>query len=482
MSIRVRFTLALTMVGVVLFGMYALLSYRSERDDLRTSTTREIAIVGRSLELSLGNALRDRQQADIDQALALLEVLPPSPGIHLFGLDGRPIAHSRNASIDGAIEQLVARAVASRTELVAFDPPDDPTRLVFAAPLTGADGALLGSVAVARPVDDLAADLARTRGRLFVTVAVFLLATIAAGVGLGTLQVTRPIGRLLDGVRQVREGDFRSRVRSGGRDEIGRLVDEFNATIGVLDSERARAEAEADARARLERGLQQIDKLVTIGQLSAGLAHEIGSPLQVLSGRASTLLAHPDPEVRRQAEQLVAQCDRITRVVEQLLSFGRRKAAAVAPCDLAEPVRAVIDLLAGEARRRGIALAMEIDDRPHQIDGDRDQIQQIALNLVKNALAATPAGGAIAVRIDRAGERVRLCVRDSGAGIDPDTRARLFEPFFTTRASEGGTGLGLAVVRSIADEHRAKVDVSSQPGRGAEFVVSFPAREEVRRG
>ncbi len=482
MSIRFRFTLALTAVGLVLFGMYALLAYRSERDDLQTSTTREIALIGRSLEISLGNALRDRQHADIDESLVLLEAFAPNLGIYILAPDGRPIAHTRNAPFDAAIERLTARAVAGRAELVAFDPPEDPMRLVFAGPLTADDGSLLGSIAIARRVDDLAEDLARTRERLLLTVVGFLLATVAAGMVLGTLQVTRPIARLLDGVRQVREGDFRSRVRSGRRDEIGRLVDEFNATIGILDSERSRAETEADARARLERGLQQIDKLVTIGQLSAGLAHEIGSPLQVLSGRASALLAHADPEVRRQAEQLVAQCDRITRVVEQLLSFGRRKAAAVAPCDLAEPVRAVIELLAGEARRRGLALAMEVDGRSHRIDGDRDQIQQIALNLVKNALAATPAGGTIVVRIDRVAESVRLCVRDTGTGIDPPTQARLFEPFFTTRAAEGGTGLGLAVVRSIADEHRAKVDVYSEPGCGAEFVVSFPAREEARRG
>ena len=485
MSIRFRFTLALTAVGAVLFGIYALLAYRSERDDLRTSTTREIAIVGRSLEISLGNALRDGQQADIDKALRLLDGLAPNLGIHILAPDGRPIAHSQGAPFDASLAELVASALAARAELVVFDPPKDPTRLVFAAPLTADHGVLLGSVAISRPVDDLAEDLERTRRRLTLTVAGFLLGTIAAGMVLGTLQVTRPIARLLEGVRQVREGDFRSRVKSGRHDEIGRLVDEFNATIGVLDIERSRAEIEADARGRLERGLQQIDKLVTIGQLSAGLAHEIGSPLQVLSGRASALLAHADLEVRRQAEQLVAQCDRITRVVEQLLSFGRRKAAVVAPCDLAEPVRAVIDLLAGEARRRSIALAIEVDDRSHQIEGDRDQIQQIALNLVKNALAATPAGGTIAVRIDRVAESVRLCVRDTGAGIDPATQARLFEPFFTTRASEGGTGLGLAVVRSIADEHRAKVDVYSQPGCGAEFVISFPARpahREVRSG
>lgn len=491
MSIRLRFTLALTALGFVLFGVYALLAYRSERDDLRTAATHEIGIIGRSLEISLGNALRDRQRADIEETLTILEAFAPNLDIHVADPGRRPIALSRGAASDPAIERLVARAISARTELIEFDPPADPARLVFVAPLTGDDGAPLGSVAIARPIDDLWADLARTRARLLGALGGFVLATMAAGLGLGTLLVTRPTARLLDGVRHVREGDFRARVRAGRRDEIGRLVDEFNAMIGALAEERSRAEAEADARARLERGLQRIDKLVTIGQLSAGLAHEIGSPLQVLSGRAASLGGHADPEVRRQAEQLVAQCDRITRVVEQLLSFGRRKAAAVAPCDLAEPVRAVIDLLAGEARRRGVELVMEVDERPHRIEGDRDQIQQVALNLIKNALAATPRGGTITVRIDHpagppgggphAGE-VRLCVRDTGAGMAPEVQARLFEPFFTTRASEGGTGLGLAVVRAIADEHHARIEVRSEPGRGAEFVVSFPPLPEVRRG
>lgn len=494
MSIRFRFTLALTTLGFVLFGVYALLAYRSERDDLRTAATHEIGIIGRALEISLGNALRDRQRADIEETLAILEAFAPNLDIHVIDPGGRPIALSHGAASDPAIEALLARALAARTEVIAFDPDDDPARLVFVAPLTGADSAPLGAVAIARPIDDLLADLARTRARLLAALGGFVLATLAAGLTLGTLLVTRPIARLAGGMRHVREGDFRAHVRPGRRDEIGHLVDEFNAMIGALAEERSRAEAEADARGRLERGLQRIDKLVTIGQLSAGLAHEIGSPLQVLAGRAASLAGHADPAVRRQAELLVAQCDRITRVVEQLLSFGRRKAAAVAPCDLAEPVRAVIDLVAGEARRRGVDLAMEVVDPPHRIEGDRDQIQQVALNLVKNALAATPRGGAITVRIDhardhagdhggdRARDAVRLIVRDTGHGIAPEVAARLFEPFFTTRASEGGTGLGLAVVRAIADEHRARIEVHSEPARGAELVISFPALPEVRHG
>jgi signal transduction histidine kinase len=141
----------------------------------------------------------------------------------------------------------------------------------------------------------------------------------------------------------------------------------------------------------------------------------------------------------------------------------------------------VIDLLGNEARRRQIQLNLETCEGTHEIVGDLDQLQQVTLNLVRNALSATPAGGRITVRVDRANDLVRLTVRDTGPGIDRETQTRLFEPFFTTRASEGGTGLGLAVVRTIADEHHATIDVISEPGGGAEFVVSFPHREEVAR-
>jgi signal transduction histidine kinase len=481
MSIRLRFTLALTAVGVVLFGIYALWAYDSEKADLRGAATRELRIVGQALETSLGNALRDRQSADIDETLTTLEALAPGLDIHVHDDKGTVLARSRGASLDGIVERLSARAVVTRSEQVVFDPVgDSPERMIFTGPLTADDGAVIGSVAIVRPTDDITSDLERTRGRLVLALLGFTLATVIAGSVLGTVHVSRPIAHLLDGVRHVREGDFRTRVKPGRNDEIGKLVVEFNAMIAALAESRARIEVEADARSRLELGLQRVDKLVTIGQLSAGLAHEIGSPLQVLSGRAAALGEHDDPEVRRQAALLVAQCDRITRIIEQLLSFGRRKPAVVGPCDLVVPVRAVIDLLGCEARLRQIELALETGAGSHEIVADVDQLQQITLNLVRNALTATPTGGTVTVRVARFHDMVRLMVRDTGPGIDRQTQARLFEPFFTTRASAGGTGLGLAVVRAIANEHRAKIDVISEPGAGAEFVVSFPGREAVR--
>ena len=474
MSIRFRFTVALTLTGVVLFGAYGVLAYRGEKDDLRTAATREIRLIGRSLETALGNALRDRQRADVDETLANLEAIEPDVDIHLHDPDGRPIAHSKDAAIDPRVEQLVARAATSRTELVSFEPPDSPTRLVIAAPVIDDDGSLLGAMAVVRPVTDLDADLARTRWRLIVVVATFVAVTMVVGIVLGTLYVSRPIAAMLAGVRSARSGDFRSPVPIGRRDEIGALADEFNAMLAALSEARSRIEHEADARIRLERGLERADKLITIGQLSAGLAHEIGSPLQVMSGRADELVSNADPEVARRAKILVQQTERIARIVEQLLAFGRRRPPRITRCDLIEPVRQVIELVAPEARRRSIKLAVEADDHDHRIEADVDQLQQVALNLIKNAMHATPDRGTIVVRVESAGDMVNLSVRDNGAGIATDVQRHLFEPFFTTRATEGGTGLGLAVVRAITVEHGGSIEVHSEPGHGSEFIASFP--------
>ncbi len=476
MTIRLRFTLTLAAVGLLLFGTYAVWSYRSESEDLHAAARADLRVVGESIETALENALRDHQATDVRDMLATIELLSPHLDIHLYGPSGELLARSTGAVTTEEIVHHIEDTIRRRRDTITLSSDD----LIFAAPLMGR-GELVGAIAVVRPLDELTADLERTRARLLLALAALVIATLAAGLALGTFYVSRPLKELLRGVRHVREGNFRAQVPAGHADELGELVQEFNAMSDALEQARARSEADAEARSRLEAGLQRVDKLVTIGQLSAGLAHEIGSPLQVLSGRASTLLEHGDPEVRRQATLLVAECDRITRVVEQLLSFGRRKPTRAGPCDLVTPIQTVIDMLAGEATRRGITMKLETDGRPQQIIGDVDQLQQIALNLVRNALNATPAGGAITIRIDRVADRVRLSVRDTGHGIPAAAHAKVFEPFFTTRASEGGTGLGLAVVRALALEHQATIDLFSEEGGGAELVVSFPYRPEVRR-
>jgi signal transduction histidine kinase len=235
----------------------------------------------------------------------------------------------------------------------------------------------------------------------------------------------------------------------------------------------------------MQRTLQELDKLATLGQLSAVVAHEIGSPLQILEGRARALARNPhDPKAtRRIAEIALEQVGRITRIVSQLLTMTRRRSPKRRAIDPVAPVRAVLELLELEARRRRVSLSLVDDGAPPSALLDGDQVQQVVLNLVTNALDAAPASGHVWVRLSQGVFRraeasaptptFRLSVRDDGPGFLESQRGQLFEPFFTTKAERGGTGLGLAVVKSIVEDHRGRIEVSSFPG-GTEFVVDLP--------
>jgi signal transduction histidine kinase len=287
-------------------------------------------------------------------------------------------------------------------------------------------------------------------------------------------------------MKRLRAGELATALQSHRNDEVGRLASEFDALVAELREARERIAREVDSRLVLEQALQRVDKLVTIGQLSAGLAHEIGSPLQIMSGRARALLAHdPGPDVvRKNALILAEQSDRIAGIVEQLLGFARRRSARPVSTDLAIPVRKILDLMGPAARQGRIALDFSCQPDIPPVVADIDQIQQLVLNLVKNALAATAEGGRIAVRLDAATidasagpiPAVRLVIEDNGCGMNDETRSKLFEPFFTTRAGEGGTGLGLAVVHAIVQSHGGRIAVVSAPGAGARFTVDLPLR------
>ena len=350
----------------------------------------------------------------------------------------------------------------------------------------------MGRMVVVRPLDDLRRDSAATRRGIALAVGLFVLITFVLSLLLGSTYIGRPLDRMMQAMSRVRHGDFASTLPVYGLDEVGRLTEEFNIMLKKLMQARQKLEEEEEAKRRLERLLQQADKLVTIGQLSAGLAHEIGSPLQVLNGRARALLAasHNPEETRRNAEILVTQTDRITKIVGELLQVTRRRTPQLEAVDLAATVRLVADLMQVEAKRRKVSLSVASDPATPRVQGDANGIQQVALNLVANALLATPAGGRVTVTLGRAtladatGVEPRaaaeLVVEDTGCGIAAADRPRIFEPFFTTRAAEGGTGLGLAVVKAIVTEHRGTIRVDSTPGAGSRFAVALPVGDAAQ--
>ncbi|MEW6749499.1 MAG: ATP-binding protein [Candidatus Latescibacterota bacterium] len=250
--------------------------------------------------------------------------------------------------------------------------------------------------------------------------------------------------------------------------------------------------ADVTERLALEQQIQQSEKLAAVGQLAAGVAHEIGTPLNVISGSAEYLLMDT-PEGQGAGDELrtiVSEVERISALVEQLMAFARRETPREEAVAVGEVVEGILVLTRRQIEKQGIAVEVDLEPDLPPLAGDRNQIQQVLLNLIMNAWQAMPQGGRRAVRARRppaaAGPRgaaagcVELTVADTGTGICEKDLERIFEPFFTTKDVGQGTGLGLAIVQRIVENHGGQVEVASRPGQGTVFTVHLPAYGEER--
>ncbi len=470
---RIATRLTLTLAGVALAGgvVYGAYSVPAERDELRRAVAHEVGLLGRTLQAAL-EASGGAERAT-EALLATLDDLSPPVAAVIIDAAGRERARVGPSPPDAAARADAARAGA--------DVGVDFTQHHAVTALALADG---GALVVARPTRDVDAALRAALGQTGLVALGLVVLAAAVGFALGRVYVVRPLERLGAAMEAVRSGDLDATVGLARRDEMGAAVDAFNAMTAELRQTRARLLAEGEARRALERGLQHADMLVTVGELAAALAHDLGSPLQVLAGRARLLdRAAEDPErVRRHARILVEQTDHVARIVEELVSVARRRPPRRVRTDLPGVVATVVELLGFEARRQGVELVVDAPPGLPAVWVDPDQMQQVVLNLMRNALAFCPRGGRVVASLEAVAlgppqaepntPAVRLTVRDDGPGVPPEARARVFEPFFTTRVDDGGTGLGLAAVRGVTVAHGGKVAVEDGPG-GA-FSVTVP--------
>ncbi len=473
-SIAVRLTASMVSAVALALVTASVWLLATERDELLAAVEREVRTLGGSTQVAVGHALRDAQEVDVTRLLARVDAIDPTTDLVFIGLDGTIRAASKeDASVSSALLDLAHDAALTGSELWFRS----EHVLALALPVPDTQGAVL----VLRRLDDVHDDLWHTL-RAVITMnllAIFLVGSIS--VATSVLLVRRPLRAATAAMVRVRDGDLDAVVPPGRRDEIGAITGEFNGLVAALRRARAELREAEEAQRLVEARLARADKLTTVGQLAAGLAHEIGTPLHVVAGRARSIVDNPnDPaQVARLAGILVEQTERIARIVDQLVRFARRPGLGCHSVALQEPVCAVLSLLEGEARRAGVEVVLDLRPVP-PIVADADQLQQVALNLLRNAIAATPSGGRVTVTISDASTQhnapqgaVALAVADTGAGIPPENLDHIFEPFFTTRYEEGGSGLGLSVVQSIVNSHRGQLHVASEVGVGTVMTVTF---------
>jgi signal transduction histidine kinase len=315
---------------------------------------------------------------------------------------------------------------------------------------------------------------------------------VAAAVALAFLlarRLTAALERLAGAARAFGRGQLDLRVDERASDEVGALARAFNAMGGELAESRAEIErwnreleARVAARTRelkdAQAQLVQAQKLAALGQLGAGVAHEINNPLGGVIGHVQLLLAgrdqtNPDWEALTCIEEGARKA---AQVVQNLLRFSVQHQTAVRTAvDVNRLVRDTLALTTTLLAEQKILLALELDPRAPRLRADGGQVAQVLLNLVQNARTAMRSGGTLTIRTQGANGEVALIVADSGKGIAPEIKERIFEPFFTTKDEWSNVGLGLSVSWRIVEEHGGRITVESEVGRGATFTVHWPA-------
>ncbi|HZN55938.1 MAG TPA: ATP-binding protein [Candidatus Polarisedimenticolaceae bacterium] len=481
LAFRLAAPLSLAMIAIAAgVGVYLGRSVRDEglrelgeRAELLASTLAANA----ELPLLAGDA--DALTALLTAARADVDVLDAA----VLARDGRVVARVGEArpGSAGAIE--VQRAVATAQAGSAKD------ESAFALDR--------GAVAARREIGRVrltvstARTTARTR-RIQEQIAAVGAALLALAIGLGLVIVRivgRPLSRLVEATRRIARGEVSVRVEASSRDEIGELARSFNRM--AEDLEKTRAELEEERRelerrvvarteelSRAQQTLVHAEKMTAVGQLVAGVAHELNNPLTVVLGYAGLLAErNRDPAIQKKLEMLAAAAESSRKIVQNLLAFARKQKPERARLDVNDVVQKTLSLRSYHLRTEKIAVDTRLDPRLPATWADPQQIQQVVLNLLVNAEQAIEASG----HGDRIGFTTRaveggidLVVEDNGPGIPPEVRSRIFEPFFTTKEVGKGTGLGLSICYGIVAEHGGEIRVESEPGQFTRFTLNLP--------
>ena len=303
--------------------------------------------------------------------------------------------------------------------------------------------------------------------RLLATAGLLILALgIAVAIG---WRFTMPVGALAQAVRKVAAGDLKFRVNVTRRDEIGQLASTFNEMIEGLEHKR-----------ELEERLNQTERAAVIGRLTQAVAHEIRNPLNVINLSIDQVASRYAPEDEARREKLTRllstikdEIARLNRLLSDLLNYGRPARLAVETIDMRELVSETLALVKPQADEQRVEVTVESDGTAVAVQGDRERLKSCLSNIAINALQAMPGGGCLSARVGSSNGQVVIDIKDSGVGISEEGLGKVFEPYYSTKKS--GFGLGLAVTKTIIEQHMGTIEVESDSGHGTRFTVRLPA-------
>jgi len=413
---------------------------------------------------------------DHDAIIALVSTVRIGQNGYAFLVDdqGRSIAHPRyppfaldiNERSEPSLKAMVAEMVTGASEWQIYTFEGEEKVAAFApVPEMG------WSLAVAVPLAEFGQEAEAIRTRVLQVAGITLVVAMAV-VALLSYLLLQPVRNLVAATRRIAAGDLRQQLPVKTGDELGDLTAAFNDMVANL--------------ARVQDELVRSEKLISLGRLSAGVAHEIRNPLNAIKGAIVHI------QRRRGTDSLIAEytrlvaeeIDRLNSFVSDFLLFARQSPPKKAPADLNQLVAGVASLFADQAAARSVALVQDLAPGLPPVALDAGQIEQVLVNLLINAMDALPGGGKVvlATALDTGPERLPAAlfsVADNGIGMAESDRQNIFDPFFSTK--DGGTGLGLPLGLGMVENHGGAMEVDSGPGQGTRVTVRLPLEAGATR-
>lgn len=487
--LTVYVTLSVAAVITVITFVGTLIAERQLDNDLRETAEVTAFAVADDIELRPQPVPAD---ALVPVLRSFLSAAPDLRSITVFrAANGRAETVVSTSVVAPAAPALVESVIAQGETVTSQPTPDT----IFVAVPIHPSGGISGAVAVAVSLG-AARQLRRTAGLVAIGGAAFMVATIAFLIHLlaRRLMLT-PLNEIHRVMRRARGGDLGARARVTQEDEMGDVADGLNAMLAELDDlHRSLSQRVAGATAELEDRNQQLmrsyesvsrlretaaraQQLAAVGQTMANVAHQIGTPLNLVSGHVQLLQNEvTDPSLRRRVRIVQEQLDRVVATVRSLLERARPQGERQ-PVRVDTVIARIGDAMRARLRSAGVELDLDVQGPLSSVAADEAQLELALLNLVTNALDAMPAGGTLTLAARMADHRVRIDVRDTGSGITPDMLPRIFEPWVTTKPPGRGTGLGLSITRDLIIALGGTIEVTTSTGHGTTFTIELPAAD-----
>ncbi len=465
-------------LGVVTFTLFHL---NRERTHLTEGTRQSAQLLLNTIEKSIFHSMRLGNSAEVQAILEMVGGSEGLDGVRIFSPTGLVLKSDRPEEIGELVNKQSFNLYVQQQTEGFFEQPDGTQVMSLIRPIIadercfrchGNDREVVGILNLNFSLEQMHEQLRETSAT-FLYSTLFILLVLAPIISLVMIRLLRqPLQKITDQMGRVEAGDLSVQLEVRSDDEVGQLMKGFNSMVGNLD------QAQKELKQYHYRQMERADRLASIGEMAAGLAHEIKNPLAGIRGAIDVLaddFRRDDPrrEVMRQVQE---QISRLNKTVNDLLYFGKPGQPEFAYADINSLLKQTLLFVAQHPEGKNINRVEEFTRDLPPVWIDQKQLQQVLLNILINALQAMPDGGVLTVSTDQVmreeQEWVRIEICDTGVGISGEEMEKIFTPFYTTKLQ--GTGLGLPICRQLMEGNGGALRVDSQLGQGSCFTLELP--------